>query len=112
VVDEDLDHYAQQIDNLVGRMDAIIELQQARNAITVTHTQSGMGGFATGICVASSIGAVVLSVVIAFLAANYQSRSYERDQVKVVLEMEQLKAWNDVTRKDIARLQAQQPEKH
>ena len=63
-----------------------------------------MGGFATGICIAACVCALFFSVA----CAIFESRSY----MKIELEVEQLKAWNDVTRKDIARLQAQMQEKH
>lgn len=62
-MDRDLDHYASQIDNLVGRLDALIEQQAARNTITVTHTQAGMsawGAAAITACFCTWFGLILI----------------------------------------------------
>lgn len=49
---EAIEHYAQKMTDLVGRIDALIEIQQARNTIQVTHTQTGMSAWAAAAVVA------------------------------------------------------------
>jgi hypothetical protein len=80
------------LENLTGH-------NQNRNQLIQTST---FGGFATGICISACVATLFLTVA----AAIFESRSY----MKLELEIEQLKAWNDVTRNNIAKLQAQ--EKH
>ena len=90
-MDEDLDHYAKQIGDLVGRLDSLIELQQARNSIVVTHTQAGMGvwgAVAVTACLFTTLMVISLAIVI-------------------LPDIHDLKAWENVFGRDIAAMKQQ-----
>ena len=96
-MDSGIEHYAHQIDSLVGRLDALIELQQNRNHFVVTQKQDGMGawgGFAVAACVST------LVLMVAFIII--ENRSYTHLDAQI----DQLKAWNDINRAKLAGLEA------
>jgi len=65
---EDLEFYAHKMDDLVGRLDSLIELQQAaqqaKNHITITHKQDG-GGFWGGVAVMACISTYLALIIFA-----------------------------------------------
>ena len=102
-VSDDLLDYTSKIDALVDRIDALLDQgSSSQNRNNLSHV-STFGGFATGLCISACVASVFLTVAVAI----FESRSY----MKLELEVEQLKAWNDVTRANVAKLQAAQ-EKH
>jgi hypothetical protein len=95
---------ASQVDKLLGRLDAMLDLfeRPGSNTSLVQNSTIG-GGFATGIAVASCVATLLL--MIAFMVI--ENRSYAHLDAQV----DQLRAWNDVHSKEISRLQAQIQEK-
>jgi hypothetical protein len=78
--------------------------QQGFGQTQTFEVKTSMGGFATGVAVASCV--VTLVVMLAFIVIENRSYAHLDNQV------DQLRAWNDVHSKEIARLQAQLQEKH
>jgi len=90
-VADDLDHYAEQIDNLVGRLDSLIELQQSRNHFVVTNKQEG----ATGL-VAAAITACFLTYLSLIIFAVWN-----------VIQISNLVSWEGVYGRELSAVKQQ-----
>lgn len=88
---DDLDHYAEQIDNLVGRLDSLIELQQSRNHFVVTNKQEG----ATGL-VAAAITACFLTYLSLIIFAVWN-----------VIQISNLVSWEGVYGRELSAVKQQ-----
>lgn len=88
--------YTSKIDALVDRIDTLLDHQtNGKNAITVTHTQTGMGAWgaaAVTACVATYLSLIIFAVWSIFQINN-------------------LTAWEGVYGRDLARIQQQIQEK-
>lgn len=87
-------------------LDLVEQIKREREAgVVTTQTasySSNLGGFATGVCIASCVATIFL--MLAFMII--ENRSYTHLDAQV----DQLRAWSDVHSKEIARLQAQKKE--
>lgn len=92
-----------QVNALVGKMDAVIETRGS-NTQTVIHKTAGIGPWAAAACCAcfcTMIGLVIVTVV---LSAQLGSA---RDDVKAVRdELRDVRAWQDVMRQRLSKLEA------
>jgi len=80
-----------------------LEENNSRGNTQTFEVKTSMGGFATGVAVASCV--ITLVVMLAFIII--ENRSYAHLDAQV----DQLRAWNDVHSKEISRLQGQLQEK-
>ena len=94
-MDSGIEHYAHQIDSLVGRLDALIELQQNRNHFVVTQKQEGLGGW--NIAAVCACFFTMFALIIALIV--------------IIPEVHDLRAWRDIHSAKIARLEAAQDHK-
>lgn len=79
-----------------------IKLREAQGPVQTVIHKNDNGGFLTGVAIASCVATVFLMLAF-FIVEN---RSYTHLDAQI----DQLKAWSDIHSRDIARLQAQQPE--
>ena len=75
-----------------------LEENNSRGNTQTFEVKTSMGGFATGVAVASCV--ITLVVMIAFIIIENRSYAHLDNQ------MDQLKAWNDINRAKIAALEA------
>lgn len=90
-MDENLDHYAEKIDELVGRLDALIETQATRNHFVVTNKQEGVSGL-----VAASVTACFLTYLALILFGIWS-----------IFQINNLTAWKDVYGRELAAIKQQ-----
>lgn len=84
--------YTSKIDALVDRIDALLDHQQkGQNAITVTHTQAGMGHW--GAAAVASCFATYLTLIIFAVWSIFQINN--------------LTAWKDVYGRELAAMKQQ-----
>ena len=89
------------IPDLVSRIDgliAILEAQDNKSHITVTHTQQGNANAYIGAALACCAATTVL--MLAFIIIENRSYTHLDNQI------DQLRAWNDINRAKIAGLES------
>lgn len=99
VEDGDLTEVVRALERLTGEVrQAIDNLNEPANATAKVVQKFTMGGFATGVAVASCVATLFLTIAFMII----ENRSYAHLDAQV----DQLRAWNDVHSQAIARLQA------
>lgn len=84
--------YTSKIDALVDRIDALLDYQQnGKNAITVTHTQTGLGAWG-----AAAVTACFFSTLIVIALA-----------IVIIPEIHDLRAWQTIFGRDISAMKQQ-----
>lgn len=83
-------------------------LRESRSGNTQSiQFQANIGGWAVALAVIFAIGSCAVTVACMFAFMTIENRSYSHMDNQI----DQLRAWNDVHSKEIARLQAQLQEK-
>lgn len=89
-----------QVNALVGKMDAVIETRGS-NTQTVIHKTAGIGPWAAAACCAcfcTMIGLVIVTVVL--------SAQLDRESKAFNDQMRDVQAWQDVMRQRLSKLEA------
>lgn len=94
---------ASQVDKLLGRLDAMLDLFERPSGTNQTvQNSTHFGGFAAGVCVATGVASLVLVIVVTIFG-NFTMAAMGND-------VRDTKAWNEVLRAKVAKLEAQQPQ--